>query len=136
MFMYRLVYRLGPTPTNLSNLFFALSRHFYACPGLISVYVNYLFILLNNCKANQNIIFIHQQDPYDIQDGSYDQELLPAIDYMDIVNYLVFSKSAYTQDEMRAFKGLEAYNQFVCGWVRDVQCKIINNKHVVFGKVI
>lgn len=65
---------------------------------------------------------IEGNDPYLIpkKDWSSDSSRLHAITYPDIVTYMVFSISAYTLDEMKAYKSLEAYNQFVCGWVRDV----------------
>ena len=41
---------------------------------------------------------------------------------LDIVNYMVFSESPYcSMEDMRAYKGLEAHNQFVSGWVREVE---------------
>ena len=46
--------------------------------------------------------------------------LTGGITYPDIVAYLLFAKSAYTNEELRNYKSLEAYNQFVCGWVRDI----------------
>ena len=65
------------------------------------------------------------EDPYEMTtsvwsrpDVSDDVKLLPKITYPDIVNYLVFSPSPYTSDDMKSYKGLDAYNQFVCGWVR------------------
>ena len=44
---------------------------------------------------------------------SEDVKLLPKITYPDFVNYLVFSPSPYTSDDLKSYKGLEAYNQFV-----------------------
>ena len=59
-------------------------------------------------------------DPYEGKwDWSDDVNLLPAITYPDIVNYLLFTPSPYSSDDLRAYKSLDAYNQFVCGWVRD-----------------
>ena len=52
---------------------------------------------------------------------SSDYDGLPSIKYPDIVNYLVNAQSPYTMAELKAYKSLEAYNLFVCGWVKDVQ---------------
>ena len=40
---------------------------------------------------------------------------------MDIVNYFVYGVSAYTCDEFRAVKSLNAYKLFVAGWVREIK---------------
>jgi hypothetical protein len=64
-----------------------------------------------------------------------DVKLLPKITYPDIVNYLVFSPSPYTSDDMKSYKGLDAYNQFVCGWVREKTTRIIDDKCLVKAKV-
>ncbi len=63
-------------------------------------------------------------DPYSIDNALFerDSEGFPnvTVSYADIVNYLVFSPNpAYTRDQMKAFKGLDAYNQFTSGWVQD-----------------
>ncbi|KAL3885168.1 hypothetical protein ACJMK2_025263 [Sinanodonta woodiana] len=39
--------------------------------------------------------------------------LLPSVTYPDIVNYLVFSPSPYSSEDLKSYKGLDAYNQFV-----------------------
>ena len=39
---------------------------------------------------------------------------------------IIFSPSPSSADDMRAYKSLEAYNQVIEGWVRDV--KVMTNK--------
>ena len=66
--------------------------------------------------------YINAVDPYLIQ-KSFDTnpDSLPKVTYIDILNYLVFSPNpVHTHEEMKAYKGLEAHNQFTSGWVRDV----------------
>jgi len=46
---------------------------------------------------------------------------LPPFTYPDMVNYLKYGISAYTMQEFRTFKSLEAYEQFCCGWVQDLE---------------
>ena len=45
----------------------------------------------------------------------------PEVQYPDIYNYLVVTHSVYTQDMLRAYKSLDAYNLFVNGWVGNVR---------------
>ena len=59
----------------------------------------------------------------------------PLICYPDIVNYFVFSPSPFSADDMRAYKGLESYDQVIEGWVRDVKVMTTSGLKVVKGKV-
>ena len=46
---------------------------------------------------------------------------LPELSYISIVNYFVLGKSAYTSEELQAYKSLESYQIFVAIWIRDVK---------------
>ena len=54
-------------------------------------------------------------DPYSLKNAvfSEDPTQLPAVEYPDIVNYLVLQTSWATKQQMKAYKSLEAYNFFV-----------------------
>lgn len=60
---------------------------------------------------------------------------LPAIDASDIVSYLVLQTSFISAQQFKARKSLEAYNQFVNGWVKDVRAWSCHEKVVITGKV-
>ncbi|XP_013415512.1 uncharacterized protein LOC106177314 [Lingula anatina] len=79
---------------------------------------------------------IDGKDPYETTTWSTDAGLLPEVTYMDIVNYLLFTTSYYSQEQLKCYKGLEAYNQFVCGWVRDVGSVEVGGKIVTSAKVL
>ena len=77
-------------------------------------------------------------DPYSLKnaDFSEDPAQLPAVEYPDIVNYLVLQTSWATKQQMKAYKSLEAYNFFVSGWVNKLQTKQVGvDKPVVFARV-
>ena len=44
--------------------------------------------------------------------------------------------SPFSADDMRAYKSLEAYNQVIEGWVRDVKVMTTSGLKVAKGKVI
>ena len=44
----------------------------------------------------------------------------PDVEHPDIFNYLVATPNIYTEDQLKAYKSLDAYNFFVNGWVSDV----------------
>ena len=77
-------------------------------------------------------------DPYCLKNSEFSVEtsLLPAIQYPDIVNYLVLQTSWATKDMMKAYKSLEAYNFFISGWVNTLHAKKVDdNKTVIFARV-
>ena len=40
-------------------------------------------------------------------------------------------KSAYTNEELENYKSLDAYNQFLCGWVKDVSLIRASNANIL-----
>ena len=60
---------------------------------------------------------------------------LPPVEASDIVAYLVLQTSFLTTKQFKAHKSLEAYNQFINGWVKDVQAWSAQEKIVVTGRV-
>ena len=72
-------------------------------------------------------------DPYSLKPSEFkeDMALIPAIEYPDIVNYLVLQTSWLTKTQMKAYKSLEAYNLFISGWVSSIL-----TKEVAIGRVL
>ena len=77
-------------------------------------------------------------DPYFLKPSEFKEDLatLPAIEYPDIVNYLVLQTSWLTKNQMKAYKSLEAYNFFTYGWVSGLLTKpAANDRVLVFARV-
>ena len=47
-------------------------------------------------------------------------EFWPAITYIHIGLYLVFTPSLYTREDLQNYKSLDSYGHFLAGWVREV----------------
>jgi len=65
--------------------------------------------------------------------------MYPEVTYPDIYNYFISTPSPYTGDQLKAYKGLEAYVYFKDGRVRSLMIaptrSASNNDFVVKGKV-
>ena len=59
----------------------------------------------------------------------------PAVIHSDIVQYLVYTSSFVTAQEMRVYKSLQSNDFFISGWVQDASCTTINGKSLLIGKV-
>ena len=59
----------------------------------------------------------------------------PPVDACDLVSYLVLQTSFVTAKQFKARKGLEAYNRFVCGWVKEISTHKVAEKYVTTGRV-
>ena len=74
-------------------------------------------------------------DPVLIEGKHFQPDCLPPVESTDLLCYLVLETSFYTQQQFKAFRSLEAYNQMVSGFIAGVQGHIIANKFVVLAKV-
>ena len=103
------------------------------------VKLSYLDSLDSVTKARylDKLSIIDKTDPYTVEKRKWSQktEEFPNILYPDIVNYLLYTPSKYTRGDFKAYKGLDAYNQLVCGWVREVSTTEINGVNVIIAKV-
>ena len=89
-------------------------------------------------RYKEKIDLIFNCDPYTIKKDEMMTEIenFPSISYPDIVNYFLFALSPLTKEELKAYKVLESYNQFVCGWVKEVLMKEFSNGKVLMtGRV-
>lgn len=103
--------------------------------GSLSTYAKELQVA--HSKRYLQKISVLGVDPYtvDIDKCSKSLEDFPPTFYPDIVMYLVHTKSAYTMEELKAYKSLEAYNQGSCGWVKKIGVKVFPSYKLVLGKV-
>ena len=72
-----------------------------------------------------------------LSDGVFGEEVdvTPPVDACDLVSYLVLQTSFMTAKQFKARKGLEAYNQFVCGWVKEIRTRKVAGKYLTTGRV-
>ena len=75
-------------------------------------------------------------DPYQIKKEELSGNIskFPPVTYPDIVNYFLFSLSPLTKEELKAYKSLDSYNQFVQGWVEEVKIKLFGETTLVIGR--
>ena len=50
-----------------------------------------------------------------------DKDKYPDAIYPDIVNYMLFTRSPVISEVLKCYTGLESYNQFLSGWVKEYQ---------------
>ena len=62
-------------------------------------------------------------------------DIAPPVDACDLVSYLVLQTIFVTAKQFKALKGLEAYNQFVCGWVKEIKTLKVAGKYLTTSRV-
>ena len=88
------------------------------------------FQRMQRLDINQKLELIGGIDPFSSPLGE-------PVESCDLVVYLVLQTSFLTTKQFKARKSLEAYNQFVCGWIKEVKVWDIANygKYLVKGRV-
>lgn len=61
--------------------------------------------------------------------------VVPPVDASDLVSYLVLETSFYSAQQFKARKGLEAYNQFLNGWIKECKSVEMHGKHLTIRRV-
>ncbi|XP_046840588.1 uncharacterized protein LOC124434733 [Xenia sp. Carnegie-2017] len=76
-------------------------------------------------------------DPYEIPKNQWldDIDLWPAVSYIDICMYLLFSVSPYTNEQLKNYKSLDSYQNFVNGRVREMLVKKYGDHCLLIAKV-
>ena len=75
-------------------------------------------------------------DPFLTNTFGEQTEDSPPVDACDLLSYLVLQTSFISAEQFKARKGLQAYYQFVCGWVKEIATHKIAGKYVTIGKVM
>ena len=76
-------------------------------------------------------------DPYSIVVGDFSKDVTkwPQVGFLDIINYLIDSPSAYTSEQLKKYKSLDAYKFYQDGWIRQILHKKIEGIHLIRAKV-
>ena len=69
-------------------------------------------------RYKSKIALINGNDPFGKIVGGEPFSGVVPVDSCDLVSYLVLQTSFMTVEQFKARKGLEAYNQFVSGWIK------------------
>ena len=80
-------------------------------------------------------ISVIKVDPYCIPFAELNKDNLPPVQYVDVFNYLVLGKSFCTSQKFKAFKSMEAYKYFECGFVNCLGTKMYKKNYVTVAKV-
>ena len=83
----------------------------------------------------EKISLINGIDPFGKVVGGEAFSGIVPVDTCDLVSYLVLQTSFMTSEQFTSYKALEAYNQFVCGRVKDVSTIKISEKYLTTGRV-
>ena len=62
-------------------------------------------------------------------------DCLPPVESIYLLFHLVLEKRLYAQQQFKAFRSLQAYNQMVSGFIASIQGHILADKFVVLVKV-
>ena len=92
----------------------------------------------NRQMYDEKLKIIAGIDPYSVSVNCFSQSMTewPEIEFPDIVNYLLFSTSKFTKEQVKAYKSLQSYQYFVAGWVRSIFIgKATQDTTILIGKV-
>ncbi|KAJ8957307.1 hypothetical protein NQ317_010645 [Molorchus minor] len=90
-------------------------------------------------RYDAKIQLIDNVDPHSLGANELNRNLslLPTVSIIDMVNYLIFTHSFYTGQQLKplkAYKSLQAYKYYEAGFVKEVLAKKVHeNAFVVVG---
>lgn len=90
-------------------------------------------------RYSEKLSYIGGLDPYYTKDWVDEVDLWPTISHIDIGMYLLLTPSPYSGNELRNYKSMDCYRNFLAGWVRDIHVMSVTvestDTRVVISKV-
>ena len=76
-------------------------------------------------------------DPYCVREVEFgsDATTWPPVEHVDVINYMTFTSSAYTSDQLKKYKSLDAYKFFQDGWIKKILHNEFEDLHLLLAKV-
>lgn len=96
-----------------------------AASGLLPGYQESVRCFEDKKRYLEKLAFMDGDDPYAIPRGEWidDVDSWPAITYIHVGLYLLFTPSPYTKEDLQNYKSMDSYGRFLAGWVREVLVK-------------
>ena len=86
-------------------------------------------------RYKEKISLINGVDPFGKVTEGEQFHGYPPVEDCDLVSYLVLRTSFISMSQFKARKGLEVYNQFISGWIKEVNTRKIAEKLLITGRV-
>ena len=89
-------------------------------------------------RYREKLAYLAGVDPYEVPLKEWEDnvELWPSVSYIHVGMYLLFTSSAYTQDQLMDYKNMDCYQKFTSGWVKEVYVKKgPDERMMIIGKV-
>ena len=86
--------------------------------GLLPDYQDSMQTIDDKKRYHEKLVLIYSDTQYAIPREKVD--FWPAITYIPIGLYLLFSPSLYMREDLQNCKSLDSYGRFLAGWFREV----------------
>ena len=93
-------------------------------------------------RYNEKLSMIGGLDPYETEkkDWQNDVDLWPAVTHINVGMYLLVTPSPISGEDLKNYKSIDCYMNFLDGWVREILVKSVkttdgSEKRVVIAKV-
>ena len=116
----------------------AKRRKFDVSRGLLSGYFESMKDTACKERYREKLDLAGGVDPYELPLNAWedDVELWPSLSYIHVGMYLLYTSSAYTQEQLMDYKNLDCYQKFTSGWVKEVYVKNLSNgRRLLIAKV-
>ena len=90
--------------------------------GLLPDYQDSIKNPLDKKRYLEKLAYINGEDPYVIprEEWMDNVDCWPAVTYIHVGLYLLFTPSPYTKENLQNYKSLDSYERFLAGWVMEV----------------
>lgn len=77
-------------------------------------------------------------DPYETEKNEWEDnvDLWPSITYVNLGMYLLVTPSPYSGEDLKNYKSLDCYKNFLSGWVREVLVRSVMDDQGVEKRVV